>query len=163
MKEVTEEKTAGGDSDGELPKPMAAKLNKNMRRWQKRAMYGKPERATGLEVDNDYKNWYIDQRDLFRVQLPEPIISTLVSEAVQIVAEMRSKYVRVLGPQDELVYQADARIEDLQGTVETTVAIRTNEGGKLQALRQGTERLFQQSRRQVSMSSTMSSIKNMSK
>ncbi|GBG32179.1 Hypothetical Protein FCC1311_084042 [Hondaea fermentalgiana] len=86
-----------------------SRVNKTIRKWQKRAMYGKVERATGLQIDEDYKTWYIDQRDRFRVQLPEALRSAVAEEALAILKPMCARYEKLLGPDDELVQQANLR------------------------------------------------------
>lgn len=94
------------------PKP--EKVNKTIRKWQKRAMYGKAERASSLNIDEEYKSWYIDQRDRFRVQLPEAIQASLAEEVLQTLKPLQLRYEKLLGPDDELVSQAEARIREIE-------------------------------------------------
>mmetsp|Transcript_18097 Transcript_18097/g.51954 ORF Transcript_18097/g.51954 Transcript_18097/m.51954 type:complete len:196 (+) Transcript_18097:115-702(+) len=113
--DTREEQTANVEG---MRRPTAKKVNKTLRRWQKRAMYGEPQRARGLPIDSKFKAWYIEQRDRHRVELPEPVLALITEEAVKVLHVIRERYEKVLGPDDDLVAKTDARLKELANKVE---------------------------------------------
>lgn len=83
--------------------------------WKKKNILyaGNPERAKTIPIDDTYRTWYVDQRDLMRVQLPEPILCSLADEAVGLMHLLSKRYDKVLTPSHELSQGAVLRIEQL--------------------------------------------------
>jgi len=88
-------------------------LTSNLAKWRNRATYGKPERAFGQEVSQEYKSWFVEQMERFRVELPEDLMCEVNKEAKEILLIMKSKYTQVLGEEDVLVGHTSARIKEI--------------------------------------------------
>lgn len=89
-----------------------------LRKWQQRAMYGQEGRGGGLELSESFKAWYVAQRDRHRVELPEPVQAVIAEEATAILKLVKERYMRVLGPEDELVIKTERRLQELRNRVE---------------------------------------------
>jgi len=95
---------------GEAALKKAEAARKTLIRMQQKALYGQAERAQGLEIDEDFGDWALEQKDRLRVELPEPLQDVITQEAVEILLSMRIRYSKVLGADDELVKLTQERI-----------------------------------------------------
>ncbi len=89
-----------------------------LKKWQQRAMYGQESRGGGLELSESFKAWYVAQRDRHRVELPEPVQAVIAEEATTILTLVKERYMRVLGPHDELVIKAERRLQEIRNRVD---------------------------------------------
>ena len=67
-------------------------VEETLKRIKKKAVHGKPRRAYGMAVNKEYEEWYIDNMDRFKVELPQSLKVLAGIEAHKVISRMRGYY-----------------------------------------------------------------------